>query len=65
MIAVSFHIPNEKHPFHHLHEVPHTVYLSDIQEPTSRDGVFFIVNSLFKNHLLGKVYFLSLLRFFN
>ncbi|RMZ99547.1 hypothetical protein BpHYR1_048993 [Brachionus plicatilis] len=41
MIAVSFHIPNEKHPFHHLHEVPHTVDLAEIQEPTSREEVFF------------------------
>ncbi|RNA11885.1 hypothetical protein BpHYR1_019235, partial [Brachionus plicatilis] len=25
MIAVSFHIPNKKHSFHFLNEIPHSV----------------------------------------
>ncbi|CAF0921817.1 unnamed protein product [Brachionus calyciflorus] len=39
MIAVSLKIPNPKHQFHHLQDVPYSVDIDDIQDPSSKEEI--------------------------
>ena len=39
MIAIEYVIPNKKHPFHHLHEVPSSVEVSKLLDKIDREDV--------------------------
>ncbi|CAF0988259.1 unnamed protein product [Brachionus calyciflorus] len=37
MMALTFHIPDEKHPFHHLNGAPFSVDVRLIQDPVDKE----------------------------